>query len=121
MAKLLMNLRSVPEDEIAEVRALLHEHNIDFYETHPGRWRLSAGGFWIRETTQFARARALLDDYQKQRLMKARADYEARCARGEVETLSQRIARQPVQMLIYAIAIGLVLYLGMTPLLMLLR
>lgn len=121
MAILLMNLRNVPDDEADEVRALLREHGIDFYETAPGRWRLSAGALWLRTHEQSGRARALLDDYQQQRLARARADFEARRARGEIETLWQRFARQPLRVLIYLAAVGLVLYLAMTPLIMLLR
>ncbi|MFO7288296.1 MAG: DUF6164 family protein, partial [Gammaproteobacteria bacterium] len=48
MAKLLLNLRGVPDDEADEIRALLEEHGIAFYETPPSRWGVSAGGIWLR-------------------------------------------------------------------------
>ncbi|MGH8025314.1 MAG: DUF6164 family protein, partial [Pseudoxanthomonas sp.] len=35
MAKLLLNLRNVPDDEADEVRAWLTESGMDFYETQP--------------------------------------------------------------------------------------
>lgn len=121
MAILLMNLRNVPEDEADEVRALLRAHGIDFYETEPGRWRLSAGAIWLRAHEQAGQARSLLDDYQERRLAQARAELETRRARGEVETIRQRFAREPLRMLIYLAAIALILYLAMTPLRMLLN
>jgi hypothetical protein len=35
MTTLLLNLRRVPDDEADEVRALLEQHQILFYETAP--------------------------------------------------------------------------------------
>jgi hypothetical protein len=36
MTKLLLNLRNVPDDEADDVRALLDDHDIAYYETSPG-------------------------------------------------------------------------------------
>ena len=35
MAKLLFDLRDVPDDEADDVRALLDAHGLDYYETKP--------------------------------------------------------------------------------------
>ena len=43
MTTLLLNLRQVPDDEAEEVRALLNEHRIAFYETTPSLWGISPG------------------------------------------------------------------------------
>lgn len=117
MAILLMNLRHVPDDEAEEVRSLLRDNAIDFYETRPNRWGLSAGGIWLSDHDQQERARGLLADYQQQRAQRARADFQARLARGEVDTLYTRLLREPLRMLFYLGIIALVLYLAMTPLL----
>ena len=117
MAILLMNLRHVPDDEAEEVRALLGENAVDFYETRPSKWGLSAGGIWLRDQGQADFARALLADYQRQRAERARADFAARRERGEVDTLYTRLLREPLRMLLYLVAIAAVLYLAMTPLL----
>ncbi len=117
MAILLMNLRHVPDDEAEEVRTLLRDNAIDFYETRPSKWGLSAGGFWLRDHAQKDLARGLLSDYQQQRVQRARADFQARQARGEVDTLYTRLRREPLRMLFYLGIIALVLYLAMTPLL----
>ncbi|MCX7033145.1 MAG: DUF6164 family protein, partial [Arenimonas sp.] len=47
MAKLLLNLRNVPDDEADEVRDLFVTHAIDVYETKPSLWGVSAGGIWL--------------------------------------------------------------------------
>ena len=38
MAKFLMNLRDVPDDEADEVRALLDANGFGWYETKPSFW-----------------------------------------------------------------------------------
>ena len=60
MAKLLLNLRNVPDDEADEVRALLNDRGIDFYETPPSFWGVSAGGLWLPGPDQLAEAQAHL-------------------------------------------------------------
>ncbi|KAF1693423.1 DUF6164 family protein [Pseudoxanthomonas koreensis] len=72
MAKLLFNLRNVPEDEADEVRALLTEHGVDWYETRPGPWGVSHGGLWLRDAEAWPEARRLLDGYQQARREQAR-------------------------------------------------
>ena len=41
MSKLLFRLRHVPEDEAEEVRALLEQNSIEFFETFAGNWGIS--------------------------------------------------------------------------------
>ncbi|AKC88460.1 DUF6164 family protein [Pseudoxanthomonas suwonensis] len=67
MAKLIFPLRNVPEDEADEVRQLLAAHGLDWYETRPGPWGISAGALWLKEESAYPEARRLLDDYQRQR------------------------------------------------------
>ena len=88
MARLLLNLRNVPEDEADEVRAWLKENNLAFYETQPSPWGISGGGIWIEDDEQITRAKALMADYQAQRAQNARqARGEAlRDGRGETFT-----------------------------------
>jgi hypothetical protein len=110
MAKQLLNLRNVPDDEAEEVRAFLDEHRIEYYETPPNRWGLSMGGIWIRHDQDHARAKALMEAYQVRRAAAARADYAARKRAGEVETLLTAFLRRPLQMLAYlALAAGVLL------------
>jgi len=49
MSKILFRLNGVSEDEIEDVRELLTEHDIDFYETPPGNWGISMPAIWVKE------------------------------------------------------------------------
>lgn len=115
MALLLFKLNGVPEDEAVEVRELLAENAIDVYETEAGRWGISLAAIWLRDESQLARARALIDDYQLQRYLRAREEYAKREAAGELDTLLGRAMRHPIRFLLYLAAILLVLYLSLMP------
>lgn len=62
----LFHLRDVPDDEALAVRTLLSDNSIEFYETSGGNWGVSMPALWVRDDDDFARARALIDDYQRQ-------------------------------------------------------
>ncbi len=70
--RLLLNLRNVPEDEIAEVRSMMDEHGLEWYVTPPGPFGITAGGIWLKNSDDYARARALMDDYQEGRANRGR-------------------------------------------------
>ena len=82
MATLLLNLRNVPDDEAGEVRALLEGHGIDYYETPPSFWGVSAGGLWLRDTARLDEARGLLARYQAERGERMRAARAAELREG---------------------------------------
>jgi hypothetical protein len=115
MAVLLFRLNGVPEDEAVEIRALLDENAIDYYETDAGRWGISMAGIWLRDDSQLQQARALIDAYQQQRFARAREEFEKRKAAGEVETMLGRAMRQPLRFIFYLLAILLILYLSLIP------
>jgi len=115
MAVLLFKLNGVPEDEAEDIRALLDEHAIDYYETEQGNWGISLAAIWLRDETQQERATALIDAYQEQRYTRARAEYEAKKLAGDVETLLGRAVRQPLRFIFYLLAILAILYLSIMP------
>lgn len=121
MAKLLMNLRNVPEDESDEVRALLHEHRVDFYETKASKWGLSSACLWLRDENQYEFAKGLLADYQQDRARRARAEHAERRRRGEADTWVTMFQRNPVRFAIYIVAIVVVFYLALLPVVLLNR
>ena len=57
MTTLLLNLRRVPDDEADEVRALLEQNQILFYETAPSMWGISSGGIWLTQPEDRERAK----------------------------------------------------------------
>ena len=90
MAKLLFPLRNVPEDEADEVRALLTRHGMDWYETRPGPWGISAGGLWLRDPAAYPEARRLLDEYQQARRERVRAELREHGQPGFLDLLRER-------------------------------
>lgn len=115
MARLLLNLRNVPEDEARDVRAVLDEHGLAYYETPPSRWGISMGGIWLRDDAAYPRARELLDAYQAERAVKARAAYAEMKRNGQVETLAGMLRRRPGEVLVYAAVAAGVIALMMWP------
>lgn len=119
MAKLLLNLRNVPDDEADDVRAMLEANRIGFYETAPDRWGISAGGIWVTEDADIVEAKRLMAGYQQQRGDRARADYaEARRA-GTADTLATVVRAEPGRIALLVLAIVLVLGLMALPVLLL--
>lgn len=115
MSRLLIKLRHAPDDEIAEIRSLLQEQRIDFYETQAGPWGVSAPGIWLRHDDDYDRAKALLDEYQENRFRQQRADYERLRRAGEHRTFLQNLMENPFQVVLYSLIIGLILYFSISP------
>ena len=115
MATLLIKLNGAPDDEVDELRQLLTDHHIDFYETDAGRWGFSVAAIWLKDDSQAGQARTLVDDYQQQRAVRIRAEHEALRQAGTHETLLKRFVRQPVSFLLYLLVIIVVLYLTLGP------
>ncbi|MDX8404900.1 MAG: DUF6164 family protein [Mariprofundus sp.] len=115
MAVLLFKLRGVPDDEASEVRALLNEHEISFYETTAGGWGISMPAIWLHQDRDLDRAKQLLDDYQKQRAVAAREAYTALKGSGEHKTLWQGIQAHPMRFMMVLLLIGFILYITLSP------
>ncbi|KFN44380.1 DUF6164 family protein [Arenimonas metalli] len=121
MARLLLNLRNVPEDEADEVRALLNEHGIDFYETPPSFWGVSAGGFWLPDAAGLAEAQALLAGYQAERGERMRAERAAALREGRAPGTWAGIRARPGQALGAILGILLMLAVATLPFLLIAR
>ena len=119
MPRLLLNLRHVPDDEADEVRALLGERGIRFYETEPSRWGVSAGGIWISRDEDADAAERVVADYQRQRQRKARAEYEASKREGKAGTAWEAVRRNPLQAVAVLLGIAIVIALLALPFAML--
>lgn len=115
MATLLIKLNGAPDDEVAELRQLLNEHAIDFYETDAGRWGISVAALWLSDDAQLDEARSLVDGYQQQRAARARAEHEAQRQAGAHETLLSRFVKDPIKVLLYLLLIAAILYFSLMP------
>lgn len=115
MAKLLFRLHNVSEDEANDVRQLLNEAQIEFYETDAGRWQISVAAIWLRQDEEYPRARALLDEYQAQRLVTQRAQHP------HLPSLWQSLIARPVDAFFVLLAIGVIVGLLLWPFLKMIR
>ena len=115
MAVLLFKLRNVPDDEVADVRLLLQDNDIPFYETTAGSWGVSMPGIWLHDNSRHAEARQLLDAYQQKRQHEAREAYRQARERGEQRTVLTLIAESPLKVALLLAALLFVLYLSIMP------
>ncbi len=76
MPKLLFNMHGVPDDEIQDVRELCETHEFSVYETEVGRWGIGLAAIWLSDESQLEAAKAVLDEYQKERFENAQEDRE---------------------------------------------
>ncbi|MCB1599174.1 MAG: DUF6164 family protein [Lysobacterales bacterium] len=109
MPKLLLNLRLATDDEAAETRELLDQHNVDWYETQPGFWGISAGGIWLRDLERAAEVKALLKQYQSERLTRVRAERAQEIREGRAPTFLSELKANPGRMLMQLLAVALLI------------
>jgi hypothetical protein len=110
MSVLLFSLRGVPDDEADEVRELLTEHDVDFYETPAGNWGVSMPALWLKSDDELIKARELLNSYQQQRAVTQRALYLQNKQSGQHKNFWQALRNHPLQYSVYFLAMGLVIY-----------
>ncbi|HHM05113.1 MAG TPA: hypothetical protein ENJ19_05140 [Gammaproteobacteria bacterium] len=115
MAVKFFNLRDVPEREAEGVRQLLKQHAIEFYETPGSAWGISAPMIWLRNDADRERAGILLDEFQREFTAKARADYQALKARGELPGVWDLLRRRPLKATVYLALILLLAYVSLYP------
>jgi hypothetical protein len=119
MPKLLLNLRNVPDDEAGEVRALLEERKIAFYETKPSLWGVSGGAIWIKHPEDAEKAQRLMAEYQIQRRTMARAEYDTAKREGTAKTLSTSFRDNPLRVIGVLIGIAFLVAVMALPFLLL--
>lgn len=111
MPELIFKLRNVPDDEIADIHRLLKENNINYYETSAGNWGISMPALWLKTDEQLKEAKQLLDEYQKQRAIKARKEYKQLKAEGKNRTIMDEIREHPLRFFVYMAITVVLIYL----------
>jgi len=104
MAALVFKLRNVPDDEADDIRSLLKQHNIEFYETTAGNWGISMPAIWAENDEDRDRTKELIDRYQKERAINARTRYEEDRQAGRVPGFTHIIRQRPL------ISLGIILF-----------
>lgn len=115
MSVILFKLRGVPEDEADAVRDILERNGIDYYETSAGRWRLGMAAIWLIDEEKQERATELIQQYQRERSLRIRKEYDKLKSEGKLETITDRIKQQPLQFLFYLVVILSIAYFSVKP------
>lgn len=115
MTILLFKLNHVPDDEANDIRELLAENEIQYYETDAGFFRVGLDAIWLQNKVQFEQAKKLIDDYQVQRSQQQRDAYIQQQEQGEALTLWQKFLAQPVRFVATVIAVLFILILTLVP------
>lgn len=115
MAIRLMNLRSVPADELEEIYALLENRGIDVYETSAGNWGISLPALWLYDDSQLAEARALLDAYAAERQERARREHAALKESGKARTFMDIARENPLRFVVYLALAGAAAWFSIAP------
>ena len=113
MSKLLFKMRNVLDDEAQEVRELLEDNKIEYFETFAGNWGVSLPAIWLKNDDQHEMARSLLDEYQAERAVRTRKEYELGRQRGEMKTIWHTFIENPIKFISYMGLVGLVLYFSL--------
>jgi hypothetical protein len=111
----LFNLRGVPDDESEDIRNLLTENQINFYETSAGNWGISAPGIWLANEEQQAQAKALIATYQAERSAKQRAIYDQLKREGNHRTFWTLLREEPIKIIAYIGIVLVILYFSIKP------
>ena len=121
MARLLFKLSNVPDDEAQDIRDLLNAHDIYFYETNAGFWRVGLDAIWLPDSSQEDQARELMLAYQRERTESQRKNFAELVEQGKVLGLWQHFCLQPIRFIAALLAIIFVASLTLVPFLMLLK
>ena len=112
MPILLFPLRSVPDDEADDVRDLLTENEINYYETNAGNWGISMPAIWLPDEQQHEQAYYLIQAYQKERQQVVHAEYIQFKKAGKENTFFKNLWHNPVQTLVFLTGIAAVVYIS---------
>lgn len=113
MALLFFSLRGVPNDEADDIRQLLADNEIAFYETSAGSWGISMPAIWLYQHEDLDEARLLFNEYQQHRATSQRALYRQLRAAGQHHGFWRHNLQHPLRFIGYSLATGLILYVSL--------
>ncbi|HHI92829.1 MAG TPA: hypothetical protein ENK04_04830 [Gammaproteobacteria bacterium] len=115
MAVRLFPLRGVPDDEANDIRTLLTDNAIEFYETSAGNWGISMPAIWLRDNSQLQHAKALIEDYQAKRTVQQREIYKQLKHEGKHRTFWVLLQEEPLKITVYIGIVLVILYFSIKP------
>ncbi len=115
MSHLVFKLNGVPDDEANDVRQLLDDAEIQFYETDSGRWGLGYAAIWMKDKEQLESAKSLIKDYQTERFQRAKLELEALEQSGDRVSRLAFFLSSPIRFSLLLIFAGLLAYFTVMP------
>lgn len=115
MAKLIFKLRDVPLDEAQDIRELLMQNDISFYETSQGNWGIGMAGIWLNDDSCYQTALALLDSYQQERSQRFHDEYAELEHSGHAPSLLSNMRESPLRFVVYIFSVIVILYISVMP------
>lgn len=119
MPILVFRLRNVPEDEADDIRTLMDDNELDWYETSAGNWGIAMPGIWIRNDEDRYKARQLIDVYQHGRQASMRDNYHQELEQGRVVSFTQRLREHPLRVAGLVLFCLFILFVSINPFLQL--
>ena len=107
---MLFKLRFVPEDEAQDIRELLTDNEIDYYETSAGVMGISMPALWLKTDSLLEKAKQLIDEYQEQRAHLAQTEYNTQKEGGTNKSMLDLFKEDPRRFIGYSIAIIALIY-----------
>ncbi|NLQ18864.1 hypothetical protein HGG82_14750 [Marinomonas sp. M1K-6] len=111
MATLVFRLKYVPDEEADDIRQLLTDHDIAFYETTAGRWQVSMVGLWVKDKEQATQALALIREDQMARAQTMRPITLGQWVLGYL----QHARQNPAEAFFTLVAVLLILGISIIP------
>lgn len=115
MSHLVFKLNGVPDDEANDVRQLLDDAEIQFYETDSGRWGLGYAAIWMKDKEQLDSAKSLIENYQTERYLRVKSEHDALEKSGERISRLEFFLNSPIRFSILLIFAGLLAYFTVIP------
>ena len=115
MSVLLFKLNGVPDDEANDIRNLLDNDDLPYYETSAGKWGISTAAIWLINENQLQKAQLLIEEYEKERVLRVRKEFKQLKDGGEIDTIFDKFWQHPVQFVFYLAIIVLIAYISIKP------
>lgn len=115
MSVLLFRLNGVPDDEAEDIRRLLDNNELSYYETDAGKWGISTAAIWLIDEGQLQKAHILIGEYEKERTQRVRKEFEQLRHEGKTDTILGKFIHHPVQFVFYLAVILLIAYVSIKP------
>jgi hypothetical protein len=112
MALLLFPLRNVPDDEAEDIRDVLSENSISFYETNAGNWGISMPAIWLSDESLLEQARIAINAYEEERKAYLQQEYAQLKESGQADTFLKNLWYRPIPTLLVIAAIAAMFYIS---------